>query len=298
MKPKITLIPIILASSMLLTGCPASTTESVTKVENGAERVSVMSAPDTMEMGASARQVTDDRKLVRKVDLALQIGTSNELQTLMFSISNEATNAEGYVSYQSIDSGWSASGNMTVHIPKDKTDTFLSCVKENESVRVTRYNDSVDDITTRYVDVESRLNSSNAAKERYMAMLEDAETVTEVLEIQSKLDTIIAEEESYKSQMMVMDKEIDYTEVDISIDCMVNEDETPVLQKLKESLSELGTDAVDAILSGLNWCVMALIWLLFASPVIVLFILVVRFALRFSKKRFRKPEQDKNTKEE
>lgn len=98
-----------------------------------------------------------------------------------------------------------------------------------------------------------------------------------------RIDEIISEEESYKAQKISMDKQIDFTEIHIYINCLVNKEKTPFLQRAKESLSEIGRNAEDAILSGLNWFVLSAIWLVFISTILTILIIVVRFASRLGK---------------
>ena len=49
-------------------------------------------------------------------------------------------------------------------------------------------------MSLQYYDVESRLDSSRAAKQRYMDMLNKADEVGDILSIQQRIDEIIANE--------------------------------------------------------------------------------------------------------
>lgn len=166
----------ILLPVALLSGCSASSSVNQTDT--------VMSN-QIVESGSKVDNVpATDRKLVRRIDMSLQVVVSTEIPVVLKDIAVNSESVGGYVSNQSLSSDWNVTGDITVNIPKDDADMFLSGIEEDSRIKVVDFNDDIEDITTRYVDIDSRLNSADAAKERYMEMLKEAQTVSDILEIQ------------------------------------------------------------------------------------------------------------------
>ena len=308
-KYVIHLLPVLAATTMILTGCSAGSSSGSSEAVNsmnadyGAHpgyRTELASAGAFSNSSLQNQSTTDfleedlsnieksNRKMIRTVDLTLETKYSSDISLILSQISRDITGCGGYVEYQSMDSGWITTGTLTARIPENKVNTFLEKTQGNEKLKTKDFTDHLEDVTLQYTDVESRLQSATAAKKRYMEMLQTAETVTDVLEIQSRLDSIIAEEESYQARILTMDNQINYTTVNIRIDCNVNEEQPPFSEQAQGKLKEIGEEAGDAFLAGLGWFVMALIWLLFVSPVIILLIFVFRFAFQIRIKKVKR----------
>ena len=100
-------------------------------------------------------QVENGRKLIRTVSLSLQ---TKEFDSVLNSLKTKTTELGGYVENSSI-SGNSYSytttryASYTIRIPADKLNEFVDIV--GELGNVTQENESVEDVTLQYVDVES-----------------------------------------------------------------------------------------------------------------------------------------------
>lgn len=253
------------------------------KFSNGSHRNSNSidvreSIADISDEESLENQETNDRKLVRTVSLDIKLSDSDQLAKVMTNTVVLAGKYNGYISHQSQESGYHSGASMTARIPKDKTDAFLSELKSWDSVQISNYSDDLEDVTTQYTDTDSRLQSAKAAKERYMNMLEKAETVADVLQIQERLDDIIADEESYQRQLTAMDSQIEYTTIQIDYDCIINKAKQGAVSKTSQSLLALVDEAFGAFLQAFTWFIICIIWLLFILPIMFLVVRVFLFA--------------------
>ncbi len=79
-------------------------------------------------------------------------------------------------------------------------------------------NEYTENITTKYTDTQSRLEASRIEQERLLAMLEEAETVTEMLEIESRLTDVRYELESLETTLRNWQNQVDYSTLNISLE--------------------------------------------------------------------------------
>lgn len=103
----------------------------------------------------------------------------------------------------------------TVRVPAGKYTAFLE--QAGQAGSVLNLNESAQDITMEYVDVQARLESLQNKKTRLEALADKAETTADLLEIENQLTEVQYQLESYTRQMKVMDNQVDYCTVDISL---------------------------------------------------------------------------------
>lgn len=171
----------------------------------------------TPENGLEA-QVENGRKLIRTVSLSLE---TKEFDSVLTNLSTKTTELGGYIETSSVN-GNSYSHHSTryasyvIRIPADKLNEFVEVVSELGNV--TQKNESVEDVTLRYIDVESHKKALETEQERLLELLSKAENMEEILTIESKLSDIRYEIENYESQLKTMDNQIDYSTVSVYID--------------------------------------------------------------------------------
>jgi len=154
------------------------------------------------------------------------------------------TELGGYVENSSI-SGNSYSytttryASYTIRIPADKLNEFVDIV--GELGNVTQENESVEDVTLQYVDVESHKKALETEQARLMELLSTAENMEDLLAIESKLSDIRYEIESYESQLRLLDNQIDYSTVHVEIfevERMTDAGEKGFFEEIKERFGD------------------------------------------------------------
>ena len=104
---------------------------------------------------------------------------------------------------------------MTVRIPAQQLDAFLSSVSEVSNV-ISR-NDSVSDVTLQYVDMESHKKALTAEQDRLLELLEQAESVEDIITIESRLSDVRYQIESMESQLRTLQNQVSYSTVYLDI---------------------------------------------------------------------------------
>lgn len=248
----------------------------------------------TSENGLEA-QVENGRKLIRTVSLSLE---TKEFDSVLTNLSTKTTELGGYIETSSVN-GNSYSHHSTryasyvIRIPADKLNEFVEVVSELGNV--TQKNESVEDVTLRYIDVESHKKALETEQERLLELLSKAENMEEILTIESKLSDIRYEIENYESQLKTMDNQIDYSTVSVYVDEVERVTETGEKGFFEEIKERFG-NSLYVVARGIRGLIIGILGslpiLIVCGGVIAVVVIVVRKILK--KRNVRKEDRTQN----
>ncbi len=233
------------------------------------------SAPEVMDTG---------RKLIKTVDLQVETESFDEL---LLSVFHRTESFSGYIeeSYTYNGSQYYGRGtrnaNMTIRIPADKLEEFLSEISEISNV-ISR-NDRVTDVTLRYVDMESHKKALMAEQERLLELLGQAENIEDIISIESRLSEVRYQIESMESQLRTMDNQVNYSTIYLSIEEV--KQYTPVAEQsigekivtgFQRSLVDIGSGFVNFGVGFLIYLPYIVLW----AVVIAATLLFIRLAIK------------------
>ena len=228
-------------------------------------------------------------------------------EELLATITEKTNGFSGYIeeSYTYNGSNYYGRGtrnaSMTIRIPAQQLDAFLSSVSEVSNV-ISR-NDSVSDVTLQYVDMESHKKALTAEQDRLLELLEQAESVEDIITIESRLSDVRYQIESMESQLRTLQNQVSYSTV--YLDIQEVEKLTPVEEQTRgEMIREGFVDSLYGVGNGLLDFGMAVIidlpYLVVWAAVILLVILIIRLLRKRRKNKEQKKmqgKQEKDTKE-
>lgn len=173
----------------------------------------------------------------------------------------------------------SRSMDMTVRIPQENYETFLAGLSDICNVAaVNRY---VENLTERYYDNENRLKSYRIQEERLFAMLEKAESVTEMLEIESRLCDVQYQIEVLTNTQRTIDNDVRYSTFNLSL-AEVKKFTTPEPETFGDKFKEAVGGSVESfgVFSEnlLFFFIYVLPYLLCVAVVIVVVLVIVKVA--------------------
>lgn len=108
----------------------------------------------------------------------------------------------------------SANGSTSIRIPAVG---YRSAIKEVEvlgNVKDEKY--SGEDITDDYKDLETRLESAEKSRTRYLALLDKANTVNEILSIEREIERLDKEIEMYKGKLGRLSHLVQYATITVT----------------------------------------------------------------------------------
>ena len=212
-------------TAAMLTGCGAadkggaasSTASYDMAVESAAEYAAgaVVAEENGAIQSSLTPQTGTDRKIVYTASMRME---STQFDDARAALLAAVEDCGGYL--ESTDQSGSAKEgsrwvSYTVRVPAVKYTAFLE--QAGQAGSVLNLNESAQDITLEYVDVQARLESLESKKARLEALADKAETTADLLEIENQLTEVQYQLESYTRQMKVMDNKVDYCTVDISL---------------------------------------------------------------------------------
>lgn len=241
-------------------------------------------------------QVQDtNRKLIKNVDMDVE---TEEFDTLLDKMEKKVDSLGGYVesSYTYNGSSYYGSNNrnasMTIRIPAEKLDDFLSEVAESSNV-ISR-NDSVTDITLQYVDMESHKKALLAEQDRLLELMEQVETIEDIITLESRLSEVRYQIESMESQLRTYDNQVSYSTIYLNINEVTKL--TPVKEQstwekistgFVESLYGVGTGILNFIIRFIINLPYLVVW----AIVIFVIVLIIKLIRKSMKKRKEKKRQ-------
>lgn len=306
-KRKLTGLSLLTAASLIMAGCGSSfkafeNASDTTAAEAYAydsyatddiymsEAETEAAAGEADEGGVQTPEVQNtERKLIRNVSLNVETET---FEDLMQTVEEKTESLGGYVESSNTYNGSHYYGNstrnanLTLRIPAEHLDEFLSAVAENSNV-ISR-DENVTDVTLQYVDMKSHKEALLTEQERLLELLEQAESVEDIITIESRLSDVRYQIESMESQLRTMDNQVSYSTVYLYIDEVAKL--TPVkeqttLEKIKtgfaESLYNVGNGIKDFVIGLIIRIPYLVIW----AVVIFLIVLTVKRLIKSGKKR-------------
>ena len=242
--------------------------------------------------------VDNGRKLIRTIYLSLQ---TTEFDSVLSDLSAKTTELGGYIENSSISGNSyyyqsTRYASYTIRIPSDQLDQFVDIV--GELGNVTQKNESVEDVTLQYVDVESRKKALETEQERLLELLSQAENMEDLLAIESKLSDVRYELENYGSQLRLLDNQIDYSTVNVDVDEVERVTDTgeksffgEIKDRFGNSLYTVGRDIRGFVIVVLGSLPILIVW----AVIIAIAVLIVK---KIRKGRKKKKEEKKAEKTE
>ncbi len=276
-----------------LTGCGGSA-----KAENSAAMDSYFTgaeAPGEMKeeygiadsQGPAAASLPADRKLIRTIHMDAE---TEDLTALQEDLAARVAELGGYVEGKEQYNGSAYGGyrrrtmNMTVRIPAEKADDFVTQVSENSNV--VSSSESIDDVTLQYVDTESHVKALETEQERLLDLLSRAENLEEILLIEDRLTQVRYALESYASQLRALQNQVSYATIHLNITEV--KEYTPVAVEEPTMWQQI-TDGFGRSIRDISEGVRTfVIWLLANSPYLVIWGVVILAAAVLLRRRLRR----------
>lgn len=242
------------------------------------------------EEGQAAESVQDQsRKLIKNVDMSVE---TEEFDLLLKNVERKVEELGGYVEQSNVYNGSytsnyrSRSANITARIPAQNLDLFITDVAEQSNV--IRKNESVEDVTLQYVDLESHKKALLAEQESLLSMLEQAETIEDIIAINEQLTDVRYRIESMESQLRTYDNKINYSTVYLDVE-EVEQYEPYVPKSTSERISEGFVKNLRRVGNGIaNFfieLIIALPIIVTAAVVVGIFALILYALIRACEKR-------------
>ena len=155
---------------------------------------------------AKSEQYTNgDRMIAYTVSLVLTVKNTDDTKK---QILDQIKGNKGFVIAET-------QGQITTRIPAENMDNFLKGVRTLGEI----YHESKEgtDITDQYRDNTLRLNTLKSVRDRYLALLEKAEAVSDILSIEKELERVNLEIEGLEGRIKYAEQSVAYSSITVRL---------------------------------------------------------------------------------
>jgi hypothetical protein len=165
------------------------------------------------ETSGEAEPQTTDRKLIKNGRIGFQTDDLDKTYQNILKV------VKAYNAYVSTDENHNNYGELrheiAVRIPSKDFDKFVEAV--GKGVKEFDYREiQTQDVTAEYLDVEARIKTKKEMENRYLAILQKAQKVTEMLEIERQLGEVRGEIESMEGRLRFLKNQVSFSTLNIS----------------------------------------------------------------------------------
>ena len=211
----------------------------------------------------AASGTVDSAKLIYTADLSIE---TQDFDWSQQQLNETLSDVDGYL--ESSNEYTDSTDNtrtlsLTLRVPKGYYSAFLG-VAENVLGNVTSKSESADDVTTQYMDVETRLANLEAQRTRLQELQAQADNLSDLLQIETSLTDVQSQIESWQSQLDWYSNQVQQCTVYVNLSEVQNY--TPTDESFLGSVGAAFAQGWSNFVNGLQQLA---IWLAGAWPVVL-----------------------------
>ena len=209
----------------------------------------------------AAAPAVDSAKIIYTANLTLE---SKDYEAARSALDSALAEAGGYLESSSeySDVGSSRSVNLTFRVPEENYQSFLDAVAQ--AGNVTYKSQQADDVTTQYMDVETRLANLEAQRTRLQELQAQADNLSDLLQIETSLTDVQSQIESWQSQLDWYGNQVQQCTVYVNLSEVQNY--TPTDESFLGSVGAAFAQGWSNFVNGLQQLA---VWLAGAWPVVL-----------------------------
>lgn len=169
---------------------------------------------------AGEMQTAVNRLVIKNAELAIVVSDPKADMERITKLANEmggyVVSSNLFQSYYGPNSIEVPEATITIRVPSEKLDEALARIKE-DAVDIDSENVSGQDVTSEYVDLQSRLTAKQAAEKKLLEILDDAKETEDVLAVYTELQMIQTEIESLKGQIQYYEQSAALSSISIRL---------------------------------------------------------------------------------
>lgn len=200
----------------------------------------------------------------------------------MYNAYTEQADSSGGRYYQ--EGSFNRYAGFTIKVPAENFELLLADIKTIG--HVLNDNNGIQDITSQFIDVESRLSTMRIQEERLLAILEKAEKLEDVIELEYALQDVRYEIERYTTNLRNMEERVRYSTLTVNIQEVYEE---TVIDKPAITFTDRISDGFKRTLNNIgDGFEDFIVFLVVGSPYIIFLVVCLVVGIFILKKKSRK----------
>lgn len=229
-----------------------------------------------------------NRKLVKNATLDVETKNFDEFQN---TFENTLQTLEGYTDSKRISGGGNSLRRATIvaRIPADKLEDFISAIRN--AANVTEEATSVKDVTSAYIDIDSRLKALRVEETTLLSLLEEANNLGDTLSINSRLSEVRAQIENYEAQMRVLESSVEYSTVKLEVyevEKITPTEKTSVWKRIGDNLSEGFANVWVFLKESFVFIISSIPYIIIIGIIGVIVTLIIRYSNKRQANKFKR----------
>jgi|GEM_PF-6487301 hypothetical protein len=262
--------------SLIISGCQSANNEEVTvemnlmdlpppliEGDSNADEILIVPGEDNKVENSFSDSIGNDKKWVKEGKIRLEaIQPSKSAIRIKASV----VRLGGYISKENeyLNDYEKVHIHYTVHIPSQQLDNFLGGFEKMDSIKMTSKSISILDITSQYVDTESRITSKKQQLEAYTSLLPKAVSVSDIIAVERERKKVQEDLDAHIARLSTMKNQIAYSTLEIHIkESQDNTEDKTFLVKTSQAF----LDSLNSITELFYFIIRNWFWLL---PLLVL----------------------------
>lgn len=243
---------------------------------------------NTSGITPSETVINSQDKIIRRMILEVE---TQEFDHLINTIDTNINQLGGYVESSNISGRRYYKDNMLygeiiARVPKNRLNEFIKTV--NDTANVVNTQENTENVTVKYVDIESHKKSLEIEQERLLALLEKVETLEDIITLETRLSSVRYELESYETQLRTYDNLVEYSTVTLYIQevermSVVSDEEKTIWNRIQIGFSDSMYNISDGIKNFVVWFIVNLPYLIIWGIIITVVAFISRRYYRRSK---------------
>lgn len=177
-----------------------------------------------------------ERKIIKEGDITFKV---KDLDKSKASIIDLIKSLNGYISSdREYKSSNRITNSLTVRIPNENFEDFFKKLSQNAEY-IDNKNINFSDVTEEFIDVETRLRNKKALENRFIEILKDANSVSEILEVEREIGAIREDIEATEGRLNYLKSRITLSTIYVNMYQEIQGEykENPVVKSLKNGWS-------------------------------------------------------------
>lgn len=251
-------------SSYAMASAPAVADDTMNErsaAAGGADTGTAVLTSGELESAGESAHAAESSKIIYTANLTLE---SKDYDAARAALDAALAEADGYMesSDEYANSGSRRSLSLTLRVPQENYESFLAAVAATGNV--TYKSQQADDVTTQYMDVETRLANLEAQRTRLQELQAQADNLSDLLQIETSLTDVQSQIESWQSQLDWYSNQVQQCTVYVNLNEVQNY--TPTDESFLGSVGAAFAQGWSNFVNGLQQLA---VWLAGAWPVVL-----------------------------